>query len=382
MPNTDPIFRPSAVQLIEMIRKLERRVRVLETSEGIFDINNENTPAVLSADQNDYDPGNYDILRISSSLAVSITGISHGVKGRRLQLFNVGSFAITLSNLNAASAAANQFNFVNASDFLIPPNGTALLYYDSTLDYWIGGDMSSVYDVVNEDTPAQITSDQDDYDIGLYEVLRLSASAEHTITGISGGVKGRRLQIFNVGSYAITLSYEDTASAAANRFKFSNGVSVFIAPGANTLLYYDSTQSRWVGGADRGANSIVDIQYVDGAPDQTFAGDWEDITGATVTLTTNVRCSIEVDASASGYNTLAGAGRAFFYRAMVDGTPDTGAQIYNGSSNPARNEGLAYKYFVSGILPGSIVVKLQCKADTQNNYVTNFKLLARALAEG
>ena len=218
---------------------------MLETSEGIFDINNENTPAILSANQNNYDPGNYDILRISSSLAVSITGISGGVKGRRLQLFNIGSYAITLSNLSASSIAANRFNFVNASDFLIPPNGTALLYYDSTQDYWIGGDMSSIYDVVNENTPSQITADQNDYSIGLYEVLRLSSSAAYTITGFSGGVKGRSLEIFNVGSFNITLAYQSASSIAANRLDMPSGEKVVLYPQSGIRLYYDSTISRW-----------------------------------------------------------------------------------------------------------------------------------------
>lgn len=232
-------------RLLKDINDIRSALRRVTANLPLFDIANENTPAVLAANQDDYVPGNYDILRLSSSLNVSITGIANGKKGRRLQIFNVGSYSITLSHQSASSTASNRFKFVNNSDFIIPPDGNALIYYDNTSARWVGGDMASIYDVSNESTPAQITADQNNYDIGLSEVLRLSTNAAHSITGISGGVKGRSLRIFNVGSFNITLPYESTSSSAVNRFYTPSGENTVLYPKSGVWLYYDSTTQRW-----------------------------------------------------------------------------------------------------------------------------------------
>ena len=79
-----------------------------------------------------------------------------------------------------------------------------------------------LYDIANENTPAQLTASQNDYAPGNYDNLRLSSNKTISITGIRGGVKGRSIRIFNVGSHAILLTHEDSNSIAANRFKFNN----------------------------------------------------------------------------------------------------------------------------------------------------------------
>lgn len=79
-----------------------------------------------------------------------------------------------------------------------------------------------LYDINNENTPDQITADQNNYVIGNYDALRLSSDAARTITGLNRGVKGRSLRIFNIGSFAITLAHQDANSTAEYRFKFSN----------------------------------------------------------------------------------------------------------------------------------------------------------------
>lgn len=241
LPRQDDIV----LRLIKDVNDIRSALRRVTANLPLFDIANENTPDSIASDQNNYTPGNYDILRLVSLSNISITGISNGKKGRRLQIFNVGSYSISLSHQSSGSLAANRFKFVNDSDFIIPPNGNALIYYDETASRWVGGDMASVYDVSNESTPAQITSNQNNYDIGLTEVLRLSTDAARSITGISGGVKGRSLRIFNVGSFSITLPYESTSSAAANRFYTPSGENTVLYPKSGVWLYYDSVTQRW-----------------------------------------------------------------------------------------------------------------------------------------
>lgn len=105
-----------------------------------------------------------------------------------------------------------------------------------------------LFDVANENTPSQLTGDQDNYTIGNYDLLRLSSSQAVTITGLKGGIKGRFLRIFNVGDYPITLSYQDASSNIENRFKFSNGQDAPIPPSSNITVYYDRIEERWIGG--------------------------------------------------------------------------------------------------------------------------------------
>lgn len=241
MPSTNELL----LRVLKDQNDIRSAMRRVVGNLPLYDIDNENTPDILTSNQNNYVPGNYDVLRLASSAEYNITGIAAGVKGRKLRIFNVGDYGITLVHQSSSSLAANRFAFVNESDFIIPPDGNVLLYYDWTTTKWIGGDQASIYDVVNESTPAQITSNQNDYNPGLSEVLRLSTDAARTITGISGGVKGRYLQIINVGNFNITLPYESALSSAGNRFITPSAESTVLYPRASVRLYYDGVLLRW-----------------------------------------------------------------------------------------------------------------------------------------
>lgn len=130
-------------ELVRRVDNLEKWTRGEIAISPLFDIQNENTPAALTGNENNYDIGFYDTLRMSSTLAVTITGLLRGKKGRVLRIFNVGSYPITLSHLSGSSAAANQFKFSNAQSAVIPPSSNIALYYDSTNSKWIGGDTAS-----------------------------------------------------------------------------------------------------------------------------------------------------------------------------------------------------------------------------------------------
>lgn len=126
-----------------LIQELVRRVAALEKARRgdvgntpLFDIASENTPATFGADQNNFDPGDYDVLRLSSSLGVNITGISGGKKGRFLELVNVGSFSIVLVRESASSDPANRIQ-AGTPTVSIGSQGHRRIYYDSTQARWI-----------------------------------------------------------------------------------------------------------------------------------------------------------------------------------------------------------------------------------------------------
>lgn len=95
------------------------------------------SPTSLSADQNDYNPGVGMFYRLTSSLAVNITGMSISqVDGQVCEIWNVGSNNIVLKHQSASSTAANRFICTGGADITLAADEVALLRYDSTTSRW------------------------------------------------------------------------------------------------------------------------------------------------------------------------------------------------------------------------------------------------------
>jgi hypothetical protein len=99
-------------------------------------------------------------------------------------------------------------------------------------------------------SPAQITASQNDYnptDLANANILRLDTDGgSYNITGLeaTGVNDGRLITLVNVDSVGIlTLTSEDAASSAANRFSFNANKVINI--GEAVTLWYDGTSSRW-----------------------------------------------------------------------------------------------------------------------------------------
>ena len=97
-------------------------------------------------------------------------------------------------------------------------------------------------------TPAQITSNQNDYaptGLATASVLRLSTDANRNVTGLTGGTAGRLIRIVNSGTQVLTLVNNSGLSTAANRFSFQNTASIVLNAGDVLDLQYDSTSAVW-----------------------------------------------------------------------------------------------------------------------------------------
>lgn len=95
------------------------------------------------------------------------------------------------------------------------------------------------------DSPAQITSNQNDYNMGYTAVIRLSTDASRDITGIAYKTDGQRYEIWNVGSNDVVLKHQDTNSSAANRIICNTGADITLSANEGAVAWYDSTTSRW-----------------------------------------------------------------------------------------------------------------------------------------
>lgn len=103
-------------------------------------------------------------------------------------------------------------------------------------------------------SPAALGANQNDWNptsLATAAVIRADGSAAVNITGLAGGAAGRLLWLTHVGTNAantLTLTHEDAASTAANRFLLPNADragGTILAIGNTVKLWYDITSSRW-----------------------------------------------------------------------------------------------------------------------------------------
>lgn len=97
-------------------------------------------------------------------------------------------------------------------------------------------------------SPAQITSDQDDYaptGWAKCQVLRVSGDVSlRAITSLAATFAGDIKTISNVGSYPVYFPSEHPDGTAANRI--SGSKDNFLPPGKSAQIQYDGTLSRWL----------------------------------------------------------------------------------------------------------------------------------------
>lgn len=100
-----------------------------------------------------------------------------------------------------------------------------------------------------EDSDKTISANQNDYDYGGGNALRISCDADgRRITGLQWGNAGLNLQIRNVGTKLLVLRTDDTASSASNRFRMPSGFDLTLAAGDCAWFNYDNisaSNARW-----------------------------------------------------------------------------------------------------------------------------------------
>lgn len=102
-----------------------------------------------------------------------------------------------------------------------------------------------LYDIANENTPDPVSSDQNNYIIGNYDILRINATANVSFSGFTGGVRGRFLEVINVGTGRIKYLHNSTNSNPENRLLLPYGMNVDQLYSTRVRFYYDFNTQRW-----------------------------------------------------------------------------------------------------------------------------------------
>lgn len=96
----------------------------------------------ITADEDDYEPTGW---AAATHIRATLTGGNWSITGAApatgtdafvKTIVNISSFAITLTDSDAGSAAANRFLLPGNLDFSIGPNESATIFYDATSTRW------------------------------------------------------------------------------------------------------------------------------------------------------------------------------------------------------------------------------------------------------
>ncbi len=128
-----------------------------------------------------------------------------------------------------------------------------------------GGMRLAKKNVVEILSPSQITANQNDYSPANLKhagALNLTSDAARDITGlvpttVTDTTDGRTLQIYNAGSFTITLKDQSASSVAANRFDLA-GADVALAAKTSITLRYSNTAARWIRVGSTVGSSVAD----------------------------------------------------------------------------------------------------------------------------
>jgi hypothetical protein len=202
----------------------------------------------LGATEDDYDPGDYDVVKLDPDNAGSdVTGMASEGAGvwRVLTVDADDTNIVRMPEADAGSAANNQWVEVCGSTVYLSPGG-AVLCVDTGAG-WHPIRLHTGEILWDYGAGPSHGAAEDDMDLGGRTVAYFTPAGDTTFTGFANGAKGRGHLIVNanaVGSSAVlTLADLDAGSAADNQIRVSGGEDMRLASQEAALILHDG--SKW-----------------------------------------------------------------------------------------------------------------------------------------
>lgn len=102
--------------------------------------------------------------------------------------------------------------------------------------------LSPLYEVVNQQLLENLTADQTNYALENRDMIFLNPTANRTIRGMTGGVKGRMLFLANrtQAAFTITFTHQDAAATLGNRIGTPTAGSIILGVRQTAIFTYVS----------------------------------------------------------------------------------------------------------------------------------------------
>lgn len=191
-----------------------------------------------------------------------------------------------------------------------------------------------------------------------------------SIQGISAGVDGQEIIVYNSTSSTVTLYNEDAGASAANRISLPGGTDLALSQFQSARLIYDSQATRWVqsagAGSGSGGDSIQHVFVIEGA-----LVPFTDINGPRTITSAQTISSVVISALNSGtsgstqiqvnqYRAGALQASATASLSASSGAPATTNAALSGSLSVVANDILTVDVVsVAGGAPESLSVAIQ-----------------------
>ena len=205
--------------------------------------------------------------------ATSIRGLSGGVDGKIIYVYNISGSSITLVNQSSSPTANSRIITGTGGDIIINNDSGILLQYDGTSSRWrtpsIGkafpiGDIVGTSDSqtltnktledVNLTKDITITSSSTVTSSGSItslttadiSVIKYNSTSQGTLHGLADGVDGKILIITNINTGKLLIASDSsTETTASNRIITQGDVNLSLRYKTSMIFQYDGTSSRW-----------------------------------------------------------------------------------------------------------------------------------------
>jgi hypothetical protein len=180
---------------------------------------------------------------------IDTTSTAEGVgSGIRFRGADVGTSTTSFAEIKAYKT--NSISGDYSADLVLSTreNGSTLVAEALRLRHDASVVVKNRLHVPNEIAPAQITSNQDNYNptgFSSAAVVILTSDASRDITGFVPSADGQLVWLFNNGAQNIVLKHNAT-STATNRIIGRGGADTTLTPSTGALLYYSPSIDRWL----------------------------------------------------------------------------------------------------------------------------------------
>jgi len=254
------------------------------------------------------------LIKMTGSTATEIQGITAGVAGQILTIYNGSTAIISLAHENAGASAANRMDLPEDRSLYVYEDCSVQLVYDSALSRWVLSSAGPVFSDTTFRRKFKFTSASDNatgaavtLTAVVTPLVSLTNASLTSIGGVPAGEAGQVAYLVNNTGVSISILDENGATTAANRIRTGTAADVTIQNHGTIILLYNSVSSRWnmIGGGCGGGGSARASGVFTGTAitptalvsDETFlytAGSSQTFTGfGTLSgLTNGYRCTV------------------------------------------------------------------------------------------